>query len=505
MKLRVIAAATFVACLWLAMLSLCTNAAGEPTTAKVVEPADVPSIHHPTSDNHLKSVHAKFLQRIKDDNKIQLLFLGDSITAGWANAPDVWKEYYGQYDPANFGDGGDYTQHLLWRIDNGELEDINPKVVVLLIGINNLYHNPGNTPEQTAAGIKKILDTIHERLPETKVLLLGLFPYRDKNSGPRAACVAVNAIISKFDDGTKTRYLGLWDQFLQPDGSISREVMKDGLHPTPYGYQILAKNMDPLLCAMMGVTPAAHAPVAPPAPAAPPTTVPAAVPVMRLPIGPVTTQVILATDFSNADAASYEKDKVIGTGDAAGQLTVQMMDYPGMKVSVAAADGKHALEFTSDGHSTTAHATYAAVKLIPKEIANQENLVMKGSVLLSVLPLPAGVTRGTLGIILFSNPQRFTTGPACISTIMMPQSFINGHNLAPDKKYHIEFTVDFSDKTQHGWQYTIAEEGKEPLFSSGVLPTRDPQGVPAMFALTAAGSPFIHVYSVNLTAQTPPH
>ena len=448
MRLRMIGAAAVSACLCLAILSLSATAAAAPTTAKVVEPADVPSIHHPTSDNHLKGVHAKFLKRIQDDNKIQLLFIGDSITAGWINAPDVWKEYYGQYDPANFGDGGDYTQHLLWRIDNGELEGINPKVVVLLIGINNLYHNPGNTAEQTAVGIKKILDTVHQKLPETKVLLLGLFPYRDKNSGPRAACVAVNAIISKFDDGQKTRYLGLWDQFLQPDGSISREVFKDGLHPTPYGYQIWAKAMDPLLCEMMGAAPAAHAVVAPPPPAAAPATAPAAAPVLRLPTGAVNTQIILATDFSNADITSYERDKIIGAGDAAAQLAVQMMDYPGMKVSVVDADGKHALEFTSDGHSTTAHATYAAVKLIPKEIAEQENLVIKGSVVLSILPLPDGVTRGNLGMILFSNPQRFTTGPACISTIMTPQSFINGHNLLPDKRYHIDFTVDFSDKTQ---------------------------------------------------------
>ena len=230
------------------------KAASAPAAAKEVAPADVASPNHPTSVNHLKTIHERFLKRIKDDNKIELLFIGDSITQGWSLAPDVWKQYYGKWDTANFGDGGDYTQHVLWRVENGELEGIHPKVVVLLVGINNLYHSPGNTAEQTAAGIKKILDTIHGKLPETKVLLLGIFPYyRGKDAaGPRNAAAAVNAIIKKYDDGSKTRYLELGDKFLQADGNgISKEVMKDGLHPTAKGYQIWAENMQPLLDEMM--------------------------------------------------------------------------------------------------------------------------------------------------------------------------------------------------------------------------------------------------------------
>ena len=221
------------------------------TAPTVAAPADVASVMHPTGERHLRTIHARFMQRIQQDNKIQLLFLGDSITAGWASATDVWQQAFYRYDPANFGDSGSYTQHLLWRIENGELDDISPKVVVLLVGINNLYHNPGNTPEETAAGIRKIISTIHQKLPETKVLLMGIFPYREKESGPRKAAAAVNAIIAKFDDGQKTRYLGLWNEFLQPDGSISREIMKDGLHPTPKGYEIWATHMKTLLDEMM--------------------------------------------------------------------------------------------------------------------------------------------------------------------------------------------------------------------------------------------------------------
>src|SRR5206468_1518284 len=135
-----------------------TSTAPATAPAVVRVPADVASVMHPSGEAHLRKIHDSYLQRIKQDNKIQLLFLGDSIFHLWSKAPDVWKKYYDKYDAANFGDGGDYTQHLLWRIENGELDGISPKVVVLLIGINNLYHSPGNTPEETAAGIKKILD-----------------------------------------------------------------------------------------------------------------------------------------------------------------------------------------------------------------------------------------------------------------------------------------------------------------------------------------------------------
>jgi len=231
-----------------------------PVMPNVAAPADVASVMHPTGEAHLRKIHDRFLQQIKNDNKIELLFIGDSITQGWSKAPEVWKQYYGKWDTANFGDGGDYTQHVLWRVENGELDGIHPKVVVLLVGINNLYHaienyrGPGNNAAQVAAGIKKILDTIHEKLPETKVLLLGVFPFcRGKEAaGPRNAGAAVNAIIKNYDDGSKTRYLGIWNQFLQPDGkSASTDVLSDGLHPTPKGYQIWAENMQPLLEEMM--------------------------------------------------------------------------------------------------------------------------------------------------------------------------------------------------------------------------------------------------------------
>ena len=221
-----------------------------PAAPNVVEPADIASPNHPTSAGHLATIHKRILEQIKKDNKMQVVFLGDSITQNWSKAPDVWNKYYGNYDPANFGDGGDYTQHILWRIENGELDGISPKVVVLMAGVNNLYHVK-NTPEETAAGIKKIIATIHQKLPQTKVLLVSVLPFNRGLKDGYAKATATNAIICKFDDGKKTRYLSVWEKFLAPDGTVSKELLKDGVHPGPEGYQIWAESMQPLLQEMM--------------------------------------------------------------------------------------------------------------------------------------------------------------------------------------------------------------------------------------------------------------
>src|SRR4051794_1777313 len=108
--------------------------------------------------------HENFMKR--KEKPIGGLFLGDSITAGWAKAAKVWEEHYGKLDPANFGIGGDRTQHVLWRIEQGELDGIHPKVVVLMIGTNN----SGGTVEQITAGVKAIVNQIHTKLPDSKLL-----------------------------------------------------------------------------------------------------------------------------------------------------------------------------------------------------------------------------------------------------------------------------------------------------------------------------------------------
>ncbi|MCX6951953.1 MAG: GDSL-type esterase/lipase family protein, partial [Verrucomicrobia bacterium] len=115
--------------------------------------------------------HESFLARGKS-GPIGVLFLGDSITAGWTKAPHIWEAYYGKLQPANFGIGGDQTQHVIWRIANGELDGITPKVTVLMLGTNN---SAGHTAEEIVAADKKIVDLIRSKTG-SKVLLLAIFP-----------------------------------------------------------------------------------------------------------------------------------------------------------------------------------------------------------------------------------------------------------------------------------------------------------------------------------------
>lgn len=192
--------------------------------------------------------HESFLKRGKE-GPIGVLFLGDSITAGWKwNGKEVWAKNFEKYQSANFGIGGDRTQHVLWRIENGELDGINPKVVVLMIGTNNI----GNEVEEIVKGDTKIVSEIHRRLPNTKVLLLGIFPRNPGASNPfRTKIKAVNTELAKLDDGNKTRFLDIGDKFLAPDGTIPRENMYDLLHLTPAGYQIWADAINPVLEEMM--------------------------------------------------------------------------------------------------------------------------------------------------------------------------------------------------------------------------------------------------------------
>jgi lysophospholipase L1-like esterase len=191
-------------------------------------------------------VHESFLAQAKKGH-IDLLFLGDSITQGWSGNT-IWQRHYDPRHAANFGIGGDRTQHVLWRIQNGELEGIAPKVAVLMIGTNNIHDD---TPDEIAQGIKSILTEIRSRLPKTKILLLGVFPRSAKPDEARKRIDAVNEKIARLDDGASVRYLDISKSFLNPDGSISPEIMPDYLHLSTKGYRIWAEAMEPTLWSML--------------------------------------------------------------------------------------------------------------------------------------------------------------------------------------------------------------------------------------------------------------
>lgn len=200
-------------------------------------------------------LHASFLRRAAEP--IGVLFLGDSITEGWTKVPEIWEKAWGGYQPANFGIGGDRTEHVIWRIEQGELDQIDPKVVVLMIGTNN---TGDNSAAEITAGNRKIVSMIQAALPQTKVLLLAVFPrgprtLRDGSPEPwemRMEKVrAINADLATLDDGKKVRFLDLGPKFMSADGTIARAIMPDQLHLSPAGYEIWVEGMAPLLAEMM--------------------------------------------------------------------------------------------------------------------------------------------------------------------------------------------------------------------------------------------------------------
>lgn len=180
---------------------------------------------------------------VADQGGVDLLFVGDSITAGWNW--DIWQKNFSQYHPANFGIGGDHTGNLLWRLKYGHAEKLKPKAVVLLIGVNNFGHL-NETPKQVAEGITATVKLLRKIYPDAKILVNGVFPFEEQATSPKRAMVKeTNALVAKLNDNKHIFVKDYGSLFLQPDGTISKEVMGDFLHPTAKGYQIWVDAMLP--------------------------------------------------------------------------------------------------------------------------------------------------------------------------------------------------------------------------------------------------------------------
>jgi lysophospholipase L1-like esterase len=190
--------------------------------------------------------HTAFLER-KDrlikTGGTDLVFVGDSITDGWRSDPqrEIFEDYFGRYRPYNIGIGGDETQHVLWRIQHGELDGLSPKLVVLMIGTNNLANANRMTPEETADGVAAVVGAIRGKLPAAKILLLGIFPRANRSDDPmRTAVNATNRIIAGLEDRKTVFYRDIAASMLERDGTLSGAVMPDYLHPNAKGYQLWA-------------------------------------------------------------------------------------------------------------------------------------------------------------------------------------------------------------------------------------------------------------------------
>lgn len=230
-------------------ISGCVSPLQDPARNSAVRP-------EPREDNWVRR-HEGFVE-IARQGGVDLLFIGDSITDAWRNrGKAVWDAHFSQHRPANFGISGDRTQHVLWRLENGELNGITPKVVVLMIGTNNTGFErdrttPRNTPAETIAGVKAILKKLKTSLPETKVLLLAVFPRGEKPDHPQRLQVnEINAVLRNLADGRRVRFLDINAGFLAPDGTLPAEIMPDFLHPNERGYEIWANAIREPLADML--------------------------------------------------------------------------------------------------------------------------------------------------------------------------------------------------------------------------------------------------------------
>ncbi len=225
-------------------------------------PPGVNSAAFPTARNDWMVQFTAHLTRTKAGN-IDLIFDGDSITALWMGpGREVWNKNYAKLNAYDFGIGGDRTENVLWRLDHGQVAGLHPKMIVLLIGTNNVWPN---TPEQIAEGVTAIVHEYQQLCPEAVILLQGIFPRGEKPTDPlRDKIKTINTLIAKLDDGKKVIYVDFGEKFLAPDGTITRDMMGDFLHPVSRGYEIWADAIRPEIEKVFG------APSLPPAaPAAP--------------------------------------------------------------------------------------------------------------------------------------------------------------------------------------------------------------------------------------------
>ncbi|MEO7859645.1 MAG: GDSL-type esterase/lipase family protein [Nitrospirales bacterium] len=231
------------------MLSACDR--GPSTEGATTMSSEIPASGAYDNDSWQLRRHAEF-NKIARRGDIDLVFLGDSITQKWEDAGrEVWDKYYSTRKAANFGMNGDKTQHVLWRIEHGNFEGIHPKAIIILIGDNNAI--AGESAQEIADGVMAVVKKLRDKVPESKILLLAIFPSGERPEyPPRGRAVAANAIFRNIADGRMILYLDIGDLFKEPDGTISKVIMPDFNHLSPSGYGLWAEAIEPVVKDLMG-------------------------------------------------------------------------------------------------------------------------------------------------------------------------------------------------------------------------------------------------------------
>ena len=230
-----------------------SEVAETPTNTAIVP---VPKLEN---DSYAWYARHEAVLKIKDQINPEIVMIGDSITHFWAGPPDTrsqngplaWKKLFGQRRVLNLGFGWDRTQNVLWRLAHGEFDGLHPRYVVINIGTNNFSgtsHARANTPAEVAEGIRAICTCIREKSPESRIILMGVFPRGAKPDDPfRAKVIELNKLLAEVSKAPGITVLDIGQQFLLPNGELPRKLMSDFCHPTEDGYAIWASALRPLL------------------------------------------------------------------------------------------------------------------------------------------------------------------------------------------------------------------------------------------------------------------
>lgn len=215
------------------------------------KPEDVPVTAYPAPQlawsGWFPRVYGNLEAAKKKSESIRVIFDGDSITDGWQTGEgrQIWPEFQEKYGAFDFGISGDRTEHVLWRLAQGQVEGLKPRLILLMIGTNNLG---SNTTEEIAEGIKTIVKEYREKCPEAVILLQGIFPRSPSADDPaRAKIKSINELIASLHDDKNVVFIDFGQKFLESDGSLSPEIMPDYLHLSPQGYGIWAETIRPYL------------------------------------------------------------------------------------------------------------------------------------------------------------------------------------------------------------------------------------------------------------------
>ena len=216
----------------------------------------------PRTDKNSRIAHRQLLAKAKQ-GRIDIYFEGDSITRRWgaADYPELlknWNQSFFGWNAADFGWGADRVENILWRLENGELDGVNPKVIVLLAGTNNVGNRAppdglADAAVNVTKGLRAVVRVMQRKAPQAVIIVMGIFP-RNDNMNVMAEIDKINASLARIADGRRIRYLNINDKLADHDGKLYDGMMNpnDKLHPTLQGYQVWADALRPLFTELLG-------------------------------------------------------------------------------------------------------------------------------------------------------------------------------------------------------------------------------------------------------------